>query len=92
MHFAFLFFPVPYSSPSILSLQHILFNDYDFNDTGSGSGSGEVGADLEEPCEVEHVMTSELQQIFLPVVYALIFILGITGNGLVVIVLGCQRR
>lgn len=73
-------------------LQHILFNDYDFNDTGSGSGSGEVGVDLEEPCEVEHVMTTELQQIFLPVVYSLIFILGITGNGLVVIVLGCQRR
>lgn len=48
--------------------------------------------DLDEPCEVEHVMTTELQQIFLPVVYALIFALGIAGNGLVVIVLGCQRR
>lgn len=66
--------------------------DYDFNDTGSGSGSGDVGVDLEEPCNVEHVRTTELQQVFLPVVYALIFILGITGNGLVVIVLGCQRR
>lgn len=46
--------------------------------------------DLEEPCE--DIMTAELQQVFLPVVYALIFILGITGNGLVVVVLGCQRR
>lgn len=48
--------------------------------------------DLEEPCDVEHIMTADLQQVFLPVVYSLIFILGITGNGLVVIVLGCQRR
>ncbi|KAF7222990.1 C-X-C chemokine receptor type 4 [Nothobranchius furzeri] len=71
--------------------EHILL-DFDYNDTGSGSGSGEVGVDLEEPCDVEHLMTDELQQVFLPVVYALIFILGITGNGLVVIVLGCQRR
>uniref|UniRef100_A0A8D3AN68 Chemokine (C-X-C motif) receptor 4a n=1 Tax=Scophthalmus maximus TaxID=52904 RepID=A0A8D3AN68_SCOMX len=73
--------------------EHILL-DYDSNDTGSGSGSGsgELGMDLQEPCQVEHVMTSELQQVFLPVVYALIFTLGITGNGLVVFVLGCQRR
>lgn len=48
--------------------------------------------DLEEPCDVEHLNTAEFQQIFLPVVYALIFTLGITGNGLVVLVLGCQRR
>ncbi|KAG7227344.1 hypothetical protein INR49_000349 [Caranx melampygus] len=73
--------------------EHIYVYD-DLNDTGSGSGSGsgEIGVDLQEPCEVEHVMTTELQRVFLPVVYALIFILGITGNGLVVIVLGCQRR
>lgn len=48
--------------------------------------------DLEEPCGVEHMTTTELQQVFLPVIYALILILGITGNGLVVVVLGCQRR
>lgn len=51
-----------------------------------------MGGDLEEPCDLEHVMPADLQRVFLPVVYALIFILGITGNGLVVIVLGCQRR
>lgn len=73
------------------SSQHIVF-DYDFNDTGSGSGSGDLGVDLEDPCERQHMMTSDLQQVFLPIVYALIFTLGITGNGLVVIVLGCQRR
>ncbi|KAK1879063.1 C-X-C chemokine receptor type 4 [Dissostichus eleginoides] len=71
--------------------EHIVF-DYDLNDTGSGSGSGDLAGDLQEPCDVEQVMTADLQQVFLPVVYSLIFILGITGNGLVVIVLGCQRR
>ncbi|XP_041848864.1 C-X-C chemokine receptor type 4-like [Melanotaenia boesemani] len=79
---------------SIMSyFEHIVL-DYDYNDTGSGSGSGsgEVGVGLEEPCDIERVMTDELQQVFLPVVYSLIFILGITGNGLVVVVLGCQRR
>lgn len=83
----------PQSSSSNISPQHIVL-DYDFNDTGSGSGSGsgDLGADFEEPCDVEHIMTADLQQVFLPVVYALIFTLGITGNGLVVIVLGCQRR
>ncbi|KAM8838251.1 C-X-C chemokine receptor type 4-like [Synchiropus picturatus] len=71
--------------------EHILV---DFNDTGSGSGSGsgDLGVDLEELCDVDYVVTADLQQVFLPVVYALIFTLGITGNGLVVIVLGCQRR
>lgn len=74
-----------------VSLQHIIL-EYDYNDTGSGSGSGELGIDLDEPCGVEHIMTADLRRVFLPVVYALIFIMGITGNGLVVLVLGCQRR
>lgn len=73
--------------------QHIIL-EYDYNDTGSGSGSGsgDMEGDLEEPCGVEHVMTADLQRVFLPVVYALIFVVGITGNGLVVLVLGCQHR
>lgn len=79
------------SSSSFVRLQHIVF-DYDLNDTGSGFGSGDDGMDLEEPCNVEHGMTADLHRVFLPVIYALIFILGITGNGLVVVVLGCQRR
>lgn len=83
-----------FSAPLIIIqclFQHF-FLGYDYNDTGSGSGSGsgDLGMDLEEPCEDKK--TAELQQVFLPVVYSLIFILGITGNGLVVVVLGCQRR
>lgn len=74
-------------------MQHY-YLEFDVNDTGSGSGSGsgDLGMDLEEPCNGEHIMTTELQRVFLPVVYALILTLGITGNGLVVVVLGCQRR
>ncbi|XP_046883902.1 C-X-C chemokine receptor type 4-like [Hypomesus transpacificus] len=71
--------------------EHIVF-DYDINDTGSGSGSGDLGGDLEEPCDLDQVITPDLQRVFLPVVYGFIFVLGITGNGLVVMVLGCQRR
>ena len=84
---------MPSLSPSYLSLslQHIVF-DYDINDTGSGSGSGDLGGDLEEPCDLDQVITPDLQRVFLPVVYGFIFVLGITGNGLVVMVLGCQRR
>ncbi|KAM6948853.1 C-X-C chemokine receptor type 4-like [Aplochiton taeniatus] len=71
--------------------EHFLLG-YDFNDTGSGSGSGELGGDFEEPCNLEQLVTPELLRVFLPIIYAIIFILGITGNGLVVMVLGCQRR
>lgn len=90
------FFFLPHPSLVIILISSVcvqhFFLDYDFNDTGSGSGSGDLGADFEEPCDVEHKMTTDLQRVFLPVVYALIFTLGITGNGLVVVVLGCQRR
>ncbi|XP_068197229.1 C-X-C chemokine receptor type 4-like [Antennarius striatus] len=73
--------------------EHFVLEDsYNDSGSGSGSGSGELGVDLEEPCDLEHAMTSDLQRVFLPVVYALIFTVGITGNGLVVFVLGCQRR
>ena len=69
------------------SLQHIAF-DHDINDTGSG----DLGLTLEDPCDLDQVITPDLQRVFLPVVYGFIFVLGITGNGLVVMVLGCQRR
>ncbi|XP_056149065.1 C-X-C chemokine receptor type 4-like [Lampris incognitus] len=75
-----------------MSYYEHIFVDYEYNDTGSGSGSGDLGVDFEEPCNTEQLVTPDLTQVFLPVVYALIFILGITGNGLVVIVLGFQRR
>ncbi|XP_038819407.1 C-X-C chemokine receptor type 4-like [Salvelinus namaycush] len=68
-------------------------SDYEYNDTisGFGSGLGDFGAGFEEPCDRE-LLSPSVQRIFLPVVYGFIFTLGITGNGLVVFVLGCQRK
>lgn len=37
-------------------------------------------------------MSSEFNKIFLPTVYGIIFILGIIGNGLVVVVMGYQKK
>ena len=73
-----------YPSPS---LQHIEF-DYDINDTGSG----DLGLALEDLCDPDQVISPDLQRVFLPVVYGFIFVLGIIGNGRVVMVLGCQHR
>ncbi|XP_067093574.1 C-X-C chemokine receptor type 4-like [Osmerus mordax] len=73
---------------SIMSYyEHIVF-DYDIN----YNDSGDLGVALEDPCDLDQVITPDLQRVFLPVVYGFIFVLGITGNGLVVMVLGCQRR
>ncbi|XP_067087077.1 C-X-C chemokine receptor type 4-like [Osmerus mordax] len=52
----------------------------------------DLGLALEDPCDLDQVITPDLKRVFLPVVYGFIFILGITGNGLVWMVLGCQRR
>lgn len=68
-------------------LQHYYFED-EFNETGSGSGY----LDMDDPCETEQLVTRNLQKTFLPLVYTLIFTLGFTSNGLVIMVLGCQRR
>ncbi|XP_067111021.1 C-X-C chemokine receptor type 4-like [Osmerus mordax] len=66
--------------------QHIVF-DYDINYTCSG----DLGVALEDLCDLYQVITPDVQRrVFLPVVYGFIFVLGITGNGLMV--LGCQRR
>ncbi|XP_046900003.1 LOW QUALITY PROTEIN: C-X-C chemokine receptor type 4-like [Hypomesus transpacificus] len=70
--------------------EHIEF-DYDINDTGSG----DLGLALEDLCDPDQVISPDLQRVFLPVVYGflpVIFVLGIIGNGRVVMVLGCQHR
>ncbi|KAJ8255791.1 hypothetical protein COCON_G00196550 [Conger conger] len=67
--------------------EHIVFED-ELNSSESGSGDFEVI--FVEPCDRER--NSEFQRIFLPTVYGLIFVLGIVGNGLVVVVMGCQKK
>lgn len=66
----------------------------DFNITNDSSEmlmieSEEIG-DMEEVCGV--ALGNSFNKIFLPTVYGIIFILGIIGNGLVIAVVGYQKR
>lgn len=66
----------------------------DFNITNNSSEmlmfeSDEIG-DMEEVCGV--ALGNRFNKIFLPTVYGIIFILGIIGNGLVIAVVGYQKR
>ncbi|XP_059416684.1 C-X-C chemokine receptor type 4-like [Carassius carassius] len=70
--------------------EHIVF-EYDSSaDNGSEFGSGDIGANFEVPCNLE--VSHDFQRIFLPTVYGIIFVLGLIGNGLVVLVMGCQKK
>ncbi|MCJ8732943.1 hypothetical protein PDJAM_G00217280 [Pangasius djambal] len=62
--------------------------EYDGN---SSEGSGSVDPEgLEEVCDLR--ISQDFQKHFLPAVYGIIFILGIVGNGLVVLVMGFQKK
>ncbi|XP_078117697.1 C-X-C chemokine receptor type 4-like [Sander vitreus] len=52
--------------------------------------SGDFDLDFQEPCG--RALSSEFNKIFLPTVYGIIFILGVIGNGLVVVVMGYQKK
>ncbi|KAF2985056.1 hypothetical protein EK904_012655 [Melospiza melodia maxima] len=52
-------------------------------------GSGDYG-DYEEPC-YQHE-NADFNRIFLPTIYSIIFLTGIIGNGLVIIVMGYQKK
>ncbi|KAM3862369.1 C-X-C chemokine receptor type 4b [Diretmus argenteus] len=56
----------------------------------SSDESGDFGMDFQEPCGRE--LSTDFYRIFLPSVYGIIFILGIIGNGLVVVVMGYQKK
>lgn len=74
----------------LVVLQHIIIEDEFLSDNGTDFGSGDVGAELETPCSIGR--NQDLQRILLPTVYGVIFTLGLAGNGLVVVVMGCQRK
>lgn len=52
--------------------------------------SGDFDMDFQEPCG--RALSNNFNKIFLPTVYGIIFILGIIGNGLVVVVMGYQKK
>ncbi|KAA0715904.1 C-X-C chemokine receptor type 4 [Triplophysa tibetana] len=63
---------------------HIILDD-NSSDTGSGDFDMHDGF-----CDIAE--SNEFQRIFLPTVYGIIFVLGIVGNGLVVLVMGYQKK
>lgn len=71
-------------------MQHIILEDDLLIDNQTDFGSGDLGADFETPCNPQG--NQDLLRILLPTVYGLIFTLGLVGNGLVVVVMGCQRK
>ncbi|XP_075687195.1 C-X-C chemokine receptor type 4 [Rhinoderma darwinii] len=58
-------------------------NGTDLNNTGDNF-------DLEGPCFTQE--NNDFNRIFLPTIYSFIFLLGIIGNGLVVLVMGYQKK
>nr|AGT38393.1 C-X-C chemokine receptor type 4 [Miichthys miiuy] len=52
--------------------------------------SGDFELNYQEPCG--RALSNNFNKFFLPTVYGVIFILGIIGNGLVVVVMGYQKK
>ncbi|XP_029314207.1 C-X-C chemokine receptor type 4-like [Cottoperca gobio] len=69
-----------------------IWNDIIFeNSTDNISeDSGDFELDFQEPCG--RALSKNFNKIFIPTVYGIIFILGVIGNGLVVIVMGYQKK
>lgn len=54
------------------------------------SGDFELQPDYQEPCD--GALSSSFNKIFLPTFYGIIFVLGVIGNGLVIVVMGYQKK
>lgn len=63
---------------------HIILDD---NSSESGSGDFDM---FDGYCDI--AVSNYFAKIFLPTVYGIIFVLGIVGNGLVVLVMGYQKK
>lgn len=76
----------------LLFSPQLTFYDISENSTDNSSEeSGDFGElDFLEPCGTG--FSNDFNKFFLPTVYGLIFILGAIGNGLVIVVMGCQRK
>lgn len=74
------------------STLHFQFLTFDlFNNTDNISEeSGDFDLDFIEPCG--SALSNTFNKIFLPTVYGIIFVLGVIGNGLVLFVVGYQKK
>ncbi|XP_037345559.1 C-X-C chemokine receptor type 4-like [Pungitius pungitius] len=73
-----------------LNMEIEMFSDYFENSTDFTDNFSDIGIDFQEPCG--RSLSKNFNQIFLPTVYGIIFILGMIGNGLVVVVMGYQKK
>ncbi|XP_061697326.1 C-X-C chemokine receptor type 4-like [Syngnathoides biaculeatus] len=60
------------------------------NSSDLSEESGDFDLDFQEPCG--RALSNDFKTVFLPAVYGIIIVLGIVGNGLVVIVMGYQKK
>ncbi|KAK5615472.1 C-X-C chemokine receptor type 4 [Crenichthys baileyi] len=63
---------------------------FDNSTDNNSEGSGDFDLNIQEPCG--QALGRNFNKIFLPTVYGIIFTLGIVGNGLVVVVMGYQKK
>lgn len=68
----------------------VTFDIFDNSTDNSSEESGDWLWNIPEPCGQE--LDTNFNQIFLPTVYGIIFLLGIIGNGLVIVVMGYQKK
>ncbi|MEQ2174550.1 hypothetical protein GOODEAATRI_009021 [Goodea atripinnis] len=66
-----------------------LFFDNSTANTNTSDGSADFDLNVHEPCT--RALSGNFNKIFLPMVYGIIFTLGIIGNGLVVLIVGYQK-
>ncbi|XP_029981683.1 C-X-C chemokine receptor type 4-like [Sphaeramia orbicularis] len=66
------------------------FDLFDNSSDNFSAESGDFELDIEEPCP--RSISSHFNRVFLPTVYGIIAFLGIIGNGLVVVVMGYQKK
>ncbi|XP_076602245.1 C-X-C chemokine receptor type 4-like [Chaetodon auriga] len=67
-----------------------VFDIFDNSTDNSSEESGDFDMDFQEPCG--SALSNDFNKIFLPTIYGIIIILGIIGNGLVIVVMGCQKK
>ncbi|XP_029968449.1 C-X-C chemokine receptor type 4 [Salarias fasciatus] len=70
-------------------MEDIIF-DFDNGTYNNSEESGDFELDYQEACDT--ALSADFNKIFLPTVYGIIFILGAIGNGLVVVVMGYQKK
>lgn len=68
------------------------FDTFDNSSENISMASGDFGMELDfqEPCE--RAVSNDFHKVFLPTVYGIISFLGIIGNGLVIVVMGYQKK